>query len=526
MQKNNVILSRVCRRFEKKPIQIKYSNTIINQQISNMLKDSNHKLTYYEHMMMECCLLFLCGYSFLEISNITHTYDRAVIKFLNSDKLLELLSDEYLILFENNKYRLEVDVYKNEIIKKAIVTYVEQDGNIAKTCNVLNIYPTQFREYVLNPDLERIISDSDLYYKYLLLRGVKNKKFNVESDREKYLNVVKELVELKPSSDEEQIYLNLAKAILIKELNSINQIVDCMGLSRESAIYYLKRFSQCKTFFSRRVMSMILLKSMFILNKYRTVFSYDEFVQLVISTYMNSRYTVDDIADIFYLEKQEVEYIIYEKSKEIMKDFEYQNLIDHGVKLVLIEQDCPFEHCIVKDPRIISILNRDVIYVSEQQYDVLDVLVNYLKTGEQLYYHDVKQILFSDIEYLYSNIDLCEKIFISDSFQQIKRNLEIEYLLNGNNIKDKKQYVWSVMKQFLRCNADLEFVSDSLNIEISTLIRILQDPSISAYYGSVLAKYIQGAIEDYRMRYKKKSGNQNDVYTKIKVLEEDKKKQV
>ena len=127
---------------------------------------------------------------------------------------------------------------------------------------------------------------------------------------------------------------------------------------------------------------------------------------------------------------------------------------------------------------------------------------------------------------MYSNIDLFEDIFISDLYQQIKRNLNIEYLLSGHNMKDKKTYVWSIMKQFLRCDTSLEHFSSDLNIEIPILIRILQDSSISAYYGSVLSKYIDAVINEYRMMYKKKNGNPIIGYTKLKVLKENKKKQV
>lgn len=524
--KHNMILSRVSRRFEKMPIQINYNDDNMNQHIIKIMKDSHMKLTYYEHMMLECCFLFLCGFSFHEIGIKTHIYHKAVIKFLKNERLLELLSDEYLFLYKNNQYRLEMSNNENEMIQKAISTFVEQDGNLVKTCKILHIYPAIFRGYESNPDLEQIVGNDDLFYKYLLLRGIKNKSFKVETDREKYLRVIEELVELKPNNSEEQKYLNLAKSLLIRNLDSVDKIVYHTGMTRENVIFSLRNFSKFNSYFSKSIMGMLLMKSMIILDNDNCVITYDQFAQNVISDYMNSRYTYEELSDIFNCDEVDVKHIINKKSQELMSDSDYQTLLKHKKKNSYLRQRCPLGYYIVKDSKLISILKEDVIYVNEEQYQFLDILCECLEVYNRLYYYDVNQSFFSEIQYLKSSLEEVEDLFESHSFQAIKRTLDIEYLLFGKCGTEKKQYVMGVMKQFLKYDMDLEKTSEQLNIMIPTLIRILQDQIISVYYGTIIYQYIQGTIEDYRIRYKKRFEKENIDYTRVKILEENKKKQV
>lgn len=526
MQKNNVILSRVCRRFEKRPLQINYNDDNMNQHILKIMKDKHKKLTYYEHMMLECCFLFICGFSFREIGVRTHIYHKAVINFLKNEKLPQLLSDEYLLLFQNNLYRLEIDVNENEMIKTAISTFVEQDGRVLDTAKILNISQTVFRYYESHPDLEQIVGDSDLFYKYLLLRNIKQKSFQLESEREKYIRIVQTLIRLKPNNDEERKYLNLAKAILIGNLNSVDKLVYHTGMSRDNVISSLRCFSKFNLFFPKSVLGMLLMNSMLILNKDNCVITYDKFACNVISTYMNSRYNFEELSDIFHCDEQDVKYIINKKSKELISDSEYQDLVRHKKKNTYFKQRCPLGSYIVKDSKLISLLKKNIIYVNEEQYQFLDILCECLEVYNRLYYYDVNQSFFSEIKYLKLNIEEFEELFDSQSFQVIKRTLDIEYLLFGDCETEKNQYVLSVIKQFLKYNMDLEKTSEQLNVMVPTLMRILQDKIISVYYGPIFYQYIQGVIEDYRLRYKKRVGKENIDYAKVKVLDEDKKKQV
>ena len=83
---DSVILSKICRRFENKPLQMNWSDNVLNQQIYKMVKDNSHKLTYYEHMMMECCLLFICGFSYSQISERLGIAVVTVSNMLNDEK--------------------------------------------------------------------------------------------------------------------------------------------------------------------------------------------------------------------------------------------------------------------------------------------------------------------------------------------------------------------------------------------------------------------------------------------------------
>lgn len=523
------VLSRVCSKFEKRPIELKFDGRNINLFISKMKNSKCSKLNDNQYLMLECCLLFLCGFSFKDIACKLNISYKQVIDYLKDNELSYLLSDEYYVLYQNNRYRLNLNSTMSEKIKKAVSVYVKYNGNILETCNEVGIAPRTFRSYLSHPNLEQIVDDPDLFLQFMLLRGNRVNKKSIEqvSVKNEQQQLIKDLMLLEPTNMIEHKYLILAKAILIQKLNSIDDIVENTELSRTSVVSYLDDFSRCSSFFSSEMLEFLKKEGAFILKKATNKIPFDEFVQYVVSYYMSSRYTMEDLKDIFKITKSEVQYIINEKAKELMSEEDYNLLSKHKNKISHIARACPFDCFIIKDPKMIQILKPNIVYVNEYQNRLLTILNDFLNFHEQLYYHDVNKTMDVKIQFLNSNFNELEKILNPEFFLELKPCLEIENLLVGNCLKEKKQYVIAVMKQFLENDMNLDYTCKQLKINISTLIRILQDSTISIYYGSILSKYLQEAIQEYRIEYlKKMEKNRVDAFSKDFIIPVENKKKV
>ena len=501
------VLSRVCSKFEKRPIEFKFDDKNIKLLISNMKNSKCTNLNKEQYLMLECCLLFICGFSYKNIaSKLNISYDR-VIYYLINNELSYLLSDEYYVLYQNNCYRLNLNLSMSEKIKNAVSAYVKYNGNVLETCNDVGIASSTFRKYMVHPNLEEIVDDPDLFLQFMLLRGNKMKKNSIEqmAVKNEYHKLKKDLMLLEPSSVIEHKYLILAKAILIQKFDSIDSIVDNTQLSRTSVVSYLEDFSRCKDFFSTELLDILEKEGSSILKKASKKAAFDEFVKYVVSCYMSSRYTIDEMRTIFNLTRGEFGYIINEKSKEILSDEEFKMLSKHKKYIGHIGLACPSDCVIVRDPKLIQILKTDLVYLNEYQNRLITILSDFLNVYEQLHVKDVKPVVGVNIQFLNSNFKELNKLLNEDFYDKIKKNLEIEYLLVGNNLKEKNEYLKLVLKHFLDNDMSVEQTSKTLDIDIPVLIRVLQDPYISIYYGTIMSEYINESIVEYRTQYIKQN---------------------
>ena len=522
------VLSRVCSKFEKRPIELKFDGRNINLFISKMKNSKCTKLNDNQYLMLECCLLFLCGFSFEDIACRLNISYKQVIDYLKDNELSYLLSDEYYVLYQNNRYRLNLNSTMSEKIKKAVSVYVKYNGNILETCNEVGIAPRTFRSYVSHPNLEEIVDDPDLFLQFMLLRGNKVNKKSIEqvSVKSEQQQLMKDLMLLEPTNIIEHKYLILAKAILIQKLDSIDDIVENTELFRTSVVSYLDDFSRCEAFFPSKILDVFKEEGSFILRKASKKASFDEFAIYVISHYMSSRYTIDEMRTVLNLTKGEIKYIINEKAKEVLNDEEFKKLCKHKRHIGHIGLACPSDCAIVKDPKLIRILKPDVVYLNEYQDRLIMVLNDFLNVGEQLHVKDVKPVTGANIQFLNSNFKELNKLLNQDVYNKLKKNLEIEYLLVGSNLREKNKYVGFVLKQFLENDMSLEQTSQVLNIDIPILIRVLQDPYISIYYGSILSQYINGSIQEYRIQYVEKNSEDSIDFDlqEFSIILENKKK--
>ena len=89
-----------------------------------------------------------------------------------------------------------------------------------------------------------------------------------------------------------------------------------------------------------------------------------------------------------------------------------------------------------------------------------------------------------------------------------------------------QQVDFGPLKQFLDNDMCLYQTSEVLNLDIPILMRVLQDPYISIYYGTVLTHYINESIEEYRNHYLKQMQD-NDIQFDLQdfsIILENKKK--
>lgn len=509
-----IVLSNPPKTFGIKSVQVEPTGNL-DKAIEKMKRDIYLELEEREIAQLKCCLLFLCGMPFSKISDILKISKGSISRFLNDEKLEDLLSFEYRILLQLNRSRLQPESTKSKITR-AVAIFIEQNGNYQETMRITGFSDRTLSRYFSDPKLEKILDNPVLYQSFL---SVKEKHISEVKRKAAIQNIknqkLKEQLEiLNPINIVQKRYLKLAKAILIENITDIKGLMKYTGMSERNIEEYLDDFSRVESFFPSDILTLLKQKSLVIYSDESAAISADEYEKSIIALYLNGRYSYNDIKEITGLRGTQVDYILQERSKILLSASEYQKFEEHKKEVSKLLLCCPKDCYLIKDERMIQIVKPEIFYVHDVDYQLLSVLVDFLTTYQSI---SVKEPtsdsnLFSMEMYLLAKKNQLAVLLNQTAFLKIQKCLEIESLLIGNQLQQKYELIIVVVKVFFFYNLDLEITAEQLEMSVESLIQILRSDFISINYGSIIDKYIKQSIEDYRIMQKSKKNSNAYTY--------------
>lgn len=477
------------------------------------------ELSDRDKTQLKCCLLFICGCSYEQIAQRLGIATRTVSNMLNDEKLESMLSFEYRVLFHKNKSRLYSFEEVSDKIKQAVFTFVAQNGDYHNTSELVHVSERTLSRYFSHPELQNILNDSTLYFKFLEVRDASISEKNSKAAQVRFSKktIKEDLANLKPCSLIHKKYLKLADAILVHDVQDMATLKKMTGMTQKSIENYLTDISRSMDFFPDGVLRLFeeAASKIYFANEFGI--SSEEYERMIIQFYMSGRYSYAEVENIFGLGNKRLRHLLHERGPKLLSEEEYSELCAHAE---YVKRLCIGGHSnkkrLVQSQRMIELVKPEFIYVREFEYQLLSMLVDFLTAYESLQYD---ASMASVIKVLIVSNQELKRLLTEEAYSKMEKIFSIEDLLLGNHLKDKYQYISSVVKEFFNCELDLCKTSEQLEISVPTLIRILSQEYVSINYGPVVSEYVKQTIKQYKAEFEenKEKNKQYQINTYMSV---------
>lgn len=499
----NVVLKKAPKGIEGKKFELEFTGNLDNA-IQKMKWNTFCELDDTQVLQLKCCLLFICGMPFSKISEKLGLSKSTISKYLN-DKLLEgLLSFEYRTLFLKNKNRLQLEC-KSSKIKRAVETFIEQNGDYQKTSHITGFSERTLSRYFNAPLLLEILDNKKLYLEFCKVRDRHISEIKSKAAKRKY-DIKSSIDALCPSGIKEKRYLSLCNALLVEEIDDMKGLMEYTGMSRANIESYLKDISKSGSLFPESLFNLFYQKANEVTDSMSYASIYEEQELNILKTYMASRYSYQEIEELFGIKDCIITNILNEKSKTLLSAEEYVLLQQYKKNVNSLLRGQNKNQCLIKDSRMIAVVKPDVVFVSPSEFHILTKLVQFLTIYTNIKNYDPTESLSEMETYLIMNMSHLKRLLKEEVYLDLERTLSIEKLLFGNELQQKYQYIMFVVTQFFKDNFNLETTAANLEITVSSLIRILQNEFIETNYGKIIYEYIKYTIENYREVNQRKEG--------------------
>ncbi len=482
--------------------------------IQKMKRNAFLELEDTQILQLKCCLLFLCGMPFSKISEQLSVSKGTISRYLNDTLLEGLLSFEYRILLQMNRFRLQPE-NKNEKMKRAVQVFIEQNGDYQKTAELTGFSDRTLSRYFSDSKLPEILESETLYQQFM---DVKNSHISEIKSQAAISNIkqqsLKSLIAvLNPNGIVEKRYLALCNAMLIEGIEDIKGLMEYTGMSKANIESYLLDVSKSAGLFPQPVLEVFTLKALQIRAGKENEFLLEEFERNIISLYQAGRYSYEEISEIVGIKNSRIiADIINEKAKQLLTAEEYVELQRYKAAVSLLLQAPAQNKCLIKDPKMISIVKPELVFVSPLEFQILATLVQFLNIYENIRFEDPKGPLNIMEANLLVHLPILKTLLNEEYYKKVDTILYVEKLLFGNQLQLKYEYIMKVVKGFFLNNLNIEETAIKEEIPIEVLIRVLQSNFVEMNYGNIISEYINQAIRKYQTQNQKGKSEKTYVY--------------
>lgn len=482
----------------KNTVEIQFSGNL-ETAILKMKKIKNKELEPDEILYLKCCLLFLCGMSYSKIQEKTGTYREKISKLLNNEKLEGLLSLEYQILLEQNKYRLQPNKLREEKIKKAVTTFVEKSGNYKETMQQTSVSDRSLSRYFSNANLEEILEDETLYNQFLETK--KNAKRNLLKPRKICMD------------EDEKKYTLLVKAIL-DGANTLEALSEETNIEPSNIDFYIENLPNYYHLFTKKTLELLKIK-LKELTLEPIISTQNQYQRWVLTLYMKCRYSYQEFCDMLKALGYPVSIHLIEEAKYILTEEELQAFQKHKreVAELLKHKKRNQLEVLIQDAKMIEIVKPEILFVDRNQYRVLKMITTFLesyddKTPNHPAFQSMISCLSKEIEPIYP-------LLKKEAAQTINHLLTQEQLLQSNELYKKNEWIKANVTLFFKKHLDIKKTATIQNIPPTLLIKILRQPFVQLEYGYVVSSYIELAIKNFiQENHHTKNLDEQDILTK------------
>lgn len=475
----------------------------LNMAIEKMKCNPFCELEDAQIIQLKCCLLFLYGMPFSKIGEILSISTGKISRYLHDEKLEQLLSFEYKILFRKNQFRLKQES-KEQKMKRAIVTFIETNGDYQKTAEITGLSDRTLSRYFADRKLEKVLGNSDLYQQFLKVKQqriseIKGQAARIGIEQQKLKEII---TGLDPVSLIEKRYVILCQAIFIEGLHDMKKIMDYTGMSERNIMHYLEETSKMEDFLPPLLLELLKQENLRFQCEEKQNIDYDAYEMAIIDLYMRGRYSFQDLSEIVGLKGSQIEQILTNRTKKLLSETEYEQFQLHKKEVTGILRKSSKNRFIIKDPRMIALVKPDFVVVNSLDYRLLEILVDFEEAYHNIQRQDADAFLFQAECFLSAKKNQLKFLLTESAYKNIERCLSSESLLYGNELQQKYEYVMIVVHEFFNHDFDLLATSTKLNMPIEMIIRALQNSFVKTNYGTLIAGYINQAIDDFRNKQK------------------------
>ena len=473
----------------------------IDKAIEKMKKNILDELTEDEQLKLKICFLFLYGMSFSQIAEKLSLTEEKISESLKDKKINDLLSFEYQVLFQKNKFRLN-PVMIEANIRTAVRHFIKQDGNYQKIMETTGFSERAINRYLSNPNLKQIIGNPKIYREFLET----SKRHINEGKRPTVINMPKDtqlkqkLYEIDAKGAVQKRYISLCQTLLLKGVRDMKTLMTYTGMTEGNIDSYIKNLHKSAQFLGEDIIRLLRDAYSEVTHDNELQTACNSYDMLILKLYMDGRYSRQDMHSIFGTSITNINDILDKRSKVLLSEEEYEKLEKHKEEVGdLFNTIGKSEHSeLIKDPRLIKIVKSEFDFVELSNYNILTVVLDFMDLYQMVIQNDVK-IDFTNIEkFLLLKLDRLEEILTEKAYKMIVDYLEFDELLYGNKLKEKYNYITNTVHELFKNNLDLIKTAQVLDIPVECLIRILENEYVAVNYGILISENIKVVIRQFR----------------------------
>lgn len=437
--------------------------------------------------------LFINGYNYTYISHLLGIARGTVSNYINEIYNNNYLNDvSYLLLEKRMKETSKYNTKVKDELYKVIKTFVENNGNYQKTMELTHISNRTLSRYFSLPNLKDLLKDDSLYNQFILLVDRYNKQrsmlANAASLRQKKLkNSLNKATTVK-----ENRLKKILEFILLENITDIDVLSEKVNLSKELICDILKNSEDdIKNIFGFFVYKEYeMKKNLLIHQKYEKEIS-------IISSYLRSRYSYDELATHYFTNRMYLDKILNNPNNYLTNIWgsNLETIIqEHTEEIIRIRKACPKDMVVVNIPEMIAIVKPNILYVTREDYKLLNNIINYYT------FNDRKNSAYI-LNYLLVNFksNHLKDLLSTEAYQQLQLYLKYEELLNlPEKLNDKMKLFREVINSFYDNGLDIDLTLEKLKMPFEIFERIIYYDGLNSLYIPEVLKVIKLKSEEYK----------------------------